>query len=131
MRETEEKPGKEAMRPRSERREGPFPRREHCSTCQDSLACGEAEEGGQGFWDAEELDPDQALGWRTGIARRSLCPREAVMRPLRARQQGRTCGWLRLAGWGEMDLPLLVSEQLHASPAMGPPAPVPPEEGSR
>ncbi len=58
MRETEEKPGKEAMRPRSERREGPFPRREHCSTCQDSLAYREAEEGGKGFWDAAELDPD-------------------------------------------------------------------------
>ena len=53
------------------------------------------------------------------------------MRPLRTGQQGRTCGWLSLAGWGEMDLHLLVSEQLHASPAMGPPAPVPPEQGSR
>lgn len=53
------------------------------------------------------------------------------MRPLRTRQQGRTRGWLNLAGWGEMDLHLLLSEQPYASPAMGPPTPVPPEEGSR
>jgi hypothetical protein len=36
-------------------------------------------------------------------------------------------GWLSLAGWGQMDLHLLVSEQLPASPPMGPPAPVSPE----
>ncbi len=37
--------------------------------------------------------------------------------------------WRSLAGWGQMDLYLLVSEQLHASPAMGPPAPISPEQG--
>jgi hypothetical protein len=50
------------MRFRSERRERPFPRRKHATTGQDSLAGGEAEERAQGFWDAEELDPDRALG---------------------------------------------------------------------
>lgn len=82
MRETEEKPGKEAMRLRSERSEGPFPRREHSTTCHDSLACGEAEEHGKGFWDAEEFDSDQALGWRTRIASQALFPRESNVAPV-------------------------------------------------
>src|SRR6266568_5810607 len=92
-------------------------------------ARGQAEKRGQGFWDAEELDPDQALGWCPGITRQALCPREAVMRPLRTGQQGRTCGWLSLLRWSQVDLHLLVSEQLPASSAMGAPAPVSPEQG--
>ena len=51
------------------------------------------------------------------------------MRPLRTRQRARTRGCLSLA-LGQMDLHLLVSEHLHASPAMGPSAPVSPEQGS-
>jgi hypothetical protein len=92
MSEQEEKLGKEAMRRRPEKGKAPFPRRAHFSTYQDSLARGKAEERGQDFWDAEELDPDQASGWRTRIACQSLCPREAVMGPLRTREQGRTRG---------------------------------------
>jgi hypothetical protein len=52
------------------------------------------------------------------------------MCPLRARQQGHTRGWLSLGGWGQLDLHLLVNEQLPASPAMGSPTPVSPEQGS-
>jgi hypothetical protein len=101
-----------------------FEKRALQSTCQDSLACGEAEERGQGECSAEELDPDQARGCRTRIARQALCPREAVMRSLRTRQQRHPRGWLSLAGWGQMNLHLLVSEHLLASPAMGSSAPV-------
>jgi hypothetical protein len=92
MSEHEEKLGKEAMRLRPEKGEAPFPRRAHFSPYQDSLARGKAEERGQDFWDAEQLDPDQTHGWRTCIASQSLCPREAVMSSLRTREQGCTRG---------------------------------------
>lgn len=46
------------------------------------------------------------------------------MRPLGTSQQGHTGGWLSRARWGQVDLHLLVSEQLHTSLAMGPAVPV-------
>jgi hypothetical protein len=39
-----------------------FSEKKTCPTGQDALAGGEAMERAQGFWDAEELDPDRALG---------------------------------------------------------------------
>ena len=45
-----------------------------------SLRCREAEPGSKGFRDAEQLDREGRRSWGTGIARQSLCPREAIVR---------------------------------------------------
>jgi len=94
-------------------------------------ARGKAEERGQGFWDAEELDPDRSLGWCTGIASQPLWPRETIMRPLRTGQGGRGDVWTGRAGLIHLYLHALVTQELDAHTPMKPSAPVSPEQGSR
>jgi hypothetical protein len=84
----------------------------------------QAEEGGEGFWNPEQLDRDRASRWGTGIASQSLLPREARVRSLRAgkdhvRTAKRSCGWGRQA-----HLNALVPHELHTGTPVRSSAPI-------
>ena len=127
MRETEGKPGKEDTRLRSERRKGPFPRREGSTPprVRTGSARGETEERGKGFWDAEELDPNQTLGWRTRIVGQPLCPREPRMGALCPRKDRWRRDLLGLVGLRKYHLDSLVAHELHAGSPMRSATPIP------
>ena len=133
MRETEEKPGKEDPRLRSERRNGPFPRREGSIPPRVGTGSvrGETEERGKGFWDAEELDPHQTRGWCTRIAGQPLGPREPRMGALCPGKDRWRRDLLGLVGLRKYHLDSLVAHELHAGAPMRSPTPIPPEQGGR
>ncbi len=91
----------------------------------------QAEEGGEGFWNPEQLDRDRASRWGTGIASQSLLPREAVVSSLRTGKRQ----WLIHQEGGESSshqyLQMLMAQKLHTHSSMLSPAPVTPEEGGR
>jgi hypothetical protein len=68
---------------RSERREGPFPRREYPLSGQGALGRSQTEEGGEGCWHPEQRDRDLASCRDRGIARQPFFPRKAIMGALR------------------------------------------------
>jgi hypothetical protein len=91
----------------------------------------QAEEGGEGFWNPEQLDRDRASRWGTGIASQSLLPREAVVSSLRTGKRQ----WRIHQEGGESSshqyLQMLLAQKLHTHSSMLSPAPVTPEEGGR
>ncbi len=73
------------------------PRRRNTVAAKAVLSRRQTERGGKDFWDAEQLDRDLASRWSTRIASQPLCPREAIVRSLRAgkdhfRFAWRSCG---------------------------------------
>src|SRR5260370_15897962 len=107
MRGTGRKSGKKAMRCQAERRA--CPRRGHPEAAKASLHRRQTEEGGKGFWDAEELDGGSISGRGPGIAQQPFFPREAVMGALRTRKNCLRVVWLGKRGLRKCDLNPLVT----------------------
>ena len=88
----------------------------------------QAEEGGEGFWNPEQLDRDRASRWGTGIASQSLLPREAVVSSLRTGKRP----WRIHQEGGESSshqyLQMVMAQKLHTHSSMLSPAPVTPEQ---
>ena len=128
MREIEDQPGKEAMRPHSEKQA--CPRRRSSKAAEAVLSRGQSERGGKAFWDAEQFDHHPARCWGACIASEALLPAETIMRPLRTGQKCRRENWADRTARLYLHLQALVSQQVQARPPMKPPAPVPPEQRS-
>jgi hypothetical protein len=106
------------------------PRRWSLQTAEGALSCGQPEQGGKGFWNAEQREDDPTSCWDSCVASEPLLPTEAIMRPLCARERHRCDGW---GGWESrlsLDLQIL-AVQVQAGPPMQPPAPITPEHRSR
>src|SRR2546427_12073333 len=72
----------------------------------------QAEESGEGSRHAEELDRDPASSADARITRQPLGKREAIMCPLRTRENGRRWDWRR-QGLLQRDVHPLAAQQVH------------------
>jgi hypothetical protein len=109
----------------------PFPRRTALCLSEEVLQLGrQAEEVGEGIRHAEELDRDLASSAGACIARQPLGKREAVMGPLRTREDGRRWDWRRQRLL-QRDVHSLTTQQLHTGTPLLSAAPIPPEQRRR
>ena len=88
----------------------------------------QTERGGKDFWDAEQLDRDVVSRWSTRIASQPLCPREAIVRSLRAGKDHFRFAWRSCGGRRQAHLDALVSHELHTGAPVRSTAPIPPEQ---
>src|SRR5712691_6181448 len=96
----------------------------------DMLSCRQAEEGCEGFGDAEQLDGDLASRWSARIASQPFLPTEAIMRPLRTGKRRRR--GIRAHGERLLSLHLeVLAAQRQARTSMVPTTPVTPAERFR
>ncbi len=106
------------------------PRRRKPKAAEAMLSRDQAERGGKGFWDAEQLDGDLAICRGTRIASQSLLKVETIMRALRTGKRRRR--GIRAHGESLLYLHLeVLAAQRQARTSMVPTTPVPPEERFR
>ncbi len=107
------------------------PRRRNRQAPTQNLGGWQPEERGEVLWDPEEGERDLFSRCRTGIASEPLCREEAVMCPLRSREDGRQCCGRHRSSRRQVDLHTLAAQELHAGAAMLSAGPVLPEQGVR
>ena len=90
----------------------------------------QAKEGGEGFWDAEQLDGDRASRWIPHIASQPFLPTQTIMCALCTGEGQRRDSWIGGESRLHLDLQVLAVQLQTCSPML-PSAPVTPKQRSR
>jgi hypothetical protein len=91
----------------------------------------QTERGGKVVGDAEQADRHLTGCWDTRIAGEALCPREARVRPLRARQDDLGNARQSDGRRRQAHLNALMAQQMHADAPVDSATPIPPEQWRR